>query len=122
MAITVKLTDGGANTLTFDVDSYFGPTYIDFDSYNRTTDATLKHYTVASKRRWELGIKNISNADKSTLLTIYNLRSALEFHEDSAAAKTANVFWMGEFNFVPTGQHRFFWNVLWEGSIILEET
>lgn len=121
MAITLKLSDGDANTLSFLVDSFNGPIKVDYDKYDRSIDGTLKHYTVAFKKRWELGLNNASDSDKSTLETIYNLRAQLEFYADSAAAKTADVFWRGNFNFVPTGKHRHFRGTIWEGSIILEE-
>ena len=121
MSVTVKLSDGGSNTLTFYIDSFGGPTYIDYDKYGRSTDTTFKHYTIGKKRRWELGINALPSSDRTTLLTIYSLRTTLEFYEDSAAAKTANVFWQGNFNFIPTQKHRHFKDKIYEGSIILEE-
>src|SRR4030043_1284604 len=115
MAQTVKITDGGSNTVTFDVDSY-EEIDLDFDKYERSTNNTLLHYNKGTKKKIILGVNNISSANKTILETLKNLRASLQFFRDSAGAKTADVYWMNEFNLhTPTGKHRFFVSTIYEG-------
>lgn len=121
MAQTVKLTDGGSNTITFDVDSY-NEVDMDFDIYDRSSNNTLLHYNKGEKKKFTLGVKNISSANKTTLETIKNLRIELDFYRDSASSKTADVFWTNEFDLhTPSDEHRFLVDKVYQGTIVLEE-
>lgn len=117
----VKLTDGGANTLTFSVDSY-GEEDQDFDVSKRTTNATLKSYVVADKKFFVLGVRNITNTEYTTLKTIYDLKGSLEFYRIHDGAKTADVYWTGEFNLhTPTKRSHSLMSKLYQGTINLQE-
>lgn len=117
----VKITDGGANTLSFCVDNY-SEVDMDFDKYKRATDMSLKHYEIGNKKIFSMSVRNISNSEYSTLKTIYDLRVELDFYRDSTGAKTADVIWQGNFDLhTPTeGSHNFI-GTIYEGSIRLEE-
>ncbi|MFW9872362.1 MAG: hypothetical protein ACFFG0_04610 [Candidatus Thorarchaeota archaeon] len=122
MAKTVKLTDGGANTITFSPDTY-NERDIDLDLYNTTADGSLRQYTIGNKKEFTLSVKNIENSDYSTLKTIYDLRTTLQFFRDSAAAKTADVFWTGDFEIhTPTEESRVFVATIYQGTIVLRQT
>lgn len=118
----VKLDDGNSNTLTFYVNSY-DEQDVDYDVYQRTTDKTMKSYNIARKKRFSLGLKNMNNSDKDTLKTIYDLRTALDFYQKATdGSRTAQVIWKGNFNLhTPTNKSKQFLNLIYEGSIILEE-
>ena len=118
----VKLTDEGSNELEFYVDSY-SEIDRDFDAYARAQDASLKHYTVTSKKVFMLGVKSISDSDHDTLKTIYDLRQSLSFYrKENDGSATATVVWKGDFNFhTPTNKSHQFLDRMYEGSILLEE-
>ena len=119
----VKLTDGGANTLSFVVDSYRRYD-IEFASRKRATDGTLKSYYITTKKGFELSVKNMSSTDKATLKTIYDLHTTLEFYEAYGGAKTADVEWQGNFDLhTPTEESYQLGLVggLFQGTIVLEE-
>lgn len=117
----VKLTDGGANTLSFNIDT-FRESDIVFEDNKRSTDGTLKSYYITTKKRWELSVRNISNSDKNTLKTIYDLHTTLNFHRVYSGAKTADVIWMGNFDLhTPTEESYQFTTRIYQGTIILEE-
>jgi hypothetical protein len=118
----VKLTDAGSNTLEFAVDQY-NEIDVDYDIYSRSTDASLKHYNIAMKKQFILGLKNITDTIKSSLKTIYDLRVTLNFyrHADDGAY-TAQVVWKGAFNLhTPTNKSTQFLERLYAGTITLEE-
>lgn len=119
----VKLTDEGSNELEFYVDSYT-EVDTDLDQYARANDGTLKHYQITSKKEFTLGVKNISDSDKDTLKTIYDLRSALNFYrKENDGSETAEVMWRGPFNLhTPTNKSHAFMDRIYEGTITLVET
>jgi len=118
----VKLDDGGSNTLEFYIDGY-SEIDKDFDAYSRTQDATLKHYTITSKKIFNLSVKNMPNSDKDTLKTIYDLRTTLNFRrKESDGSATAQVVWRGDFNLhTPTNKSHALIDKIYEGNILLEE-
>jgi hypothetical protein len=118
---TCKLTDGGSNTINIsctieEVDS-------NFNVIMRSIDNTLKSYNIEQKKKFNLSVKNINSADKTTLETIYNLKSALYFYRNTSdVAATATVRWIGDFNLLtPTNRSYSFLTRIYEGSIVLEE-
>jgi len=118
----VKLTDAGDNTLEFAVDQY-SEIDADYDIYGRSTDASLKHYNIARKKQFVLGLENITDTVKDNLKTIHDLRVTLDFyrHADDGSY-AAQVVWRGGFNLhTPTNRSTQFLDRLYAGTITLEE-
>lgn len=117
-----KVMDNAGNELAFRPDT-IEETDISFDKRARSQDATLKSYTVANKKRFVLGFKNISNTVKDNLKTIYDLDTYLDFYRQSSdSTRTAMVVWVEGFNLhTPTNQSFAFLDRLYQGEIVLEE-
>lgn len=117
-----KLMDNAGNELAFRPDT-IEETDMSFDKRGRSQDATLKSYTVANKKRFVLGFRNISSTLKDNLKTIYDLDTYLDFYRQSSdSTRTAMVVWVEGFNLhTPTNQSFALLDRLYQGEIVLEE-
>ena len=118
----IALSASESNQLEFTCDKY-SEEDIDFDNYQRSSNYTLKHYVVGNKKKFNLYLKNISNADMTTLQTIYALKSELTFYySNTSGNQTATVRWVSNFELLtPIRSSRQFLDTLYTGNIILEE-
>ena len=121
--IDSKITwDGGEESYTFSVD-YYNPELIRENVSDRSTDGTLQMYEIYEKWEFELGFQNITPTIQTNLLTIYNLKTALEFYPDASGATHYTVYWANGWTFAAPLNNNLpkFGASYFNGTIILKE-
>jgi len=118
----VKLIDASSNEASVYVDSYEEED-VDNDIYQKSTDGSLKTYTIGHKKRFVLQFNNLDASDKDLLKTIYDTRSLISFYRNADdGSATASCIWRGGFNLhTPTNSSHIFIDKIYAGSITLEE-
>lgn len=102
---------------------FYEEAILNTDINNRVITGDLMHYSKTDKKRFVLGFRNATATQKNALKTVYDNHLAFYFYRNiEDCVLTAQVMWVGDFNFhTPVEQSRQFTDLIYQGTIILEQ-